>query len=87
MEARMRIADIQTGEPHEPTPEQQLAAIGTLRRQLATLELQLEDATEQLKGTPEWDFVQGLKEERKLLQKKLDRAIDGTVQWAQPTML
>ena len=54
---------------------------------LATLELQLEDATEQLKGTPEWDLVQGLKEERKLLQKKLERAIDGTLHWAQPRML
>ena len=71
----------------EPTAEEQLAAIGTLRRQLVTLELRLEDATEQLKGSRQWDLVQGLKEERKLLQKKLDRAIDGTVQWAQPTMI
>lgn len=71
----------------KPTPEEQLAAIGTLRRQLVTLELRLEDATEQLKGSRQWDLVQGLKEERKTLQKKLDRAIDGTVQWAQPTMI
>jgi hypothetical protein len=75
------------GSEEPPTAQEQLAAIGTLRRQLVTLELRLEDATEQLKGSRQWDLVQGLKEERKLLQKKLDRAIDGTVQWAQPTMI
>ena len=69
------------------TPEEQLAAIGTLRRQLVALELRLEDATDRLKDSAEWDLVQGLKEERKTLQKKLDRAIDGTVHWAQPTMI
>ena len=71
----------------EPTAEEQLAAIGTLRRQLVTLELRLEDATEQLKGSRQWDLVQGLKEQRKSLQKRLDRAIDNTVEWAQPTMI
>ena len=69
------------------TPEEQLAAIGSLRRQLVTLELRLEDATDALKASRQWDLVQGLKEERKTLQKKLDRAIDGTINWAQPTMI
>ena len=70
-----------------PTAEEELAKIGALRRELATLERRLEDATDRLKDSPEWDLVQGLKEERKALAKKLDRAIDGTVQWAQPTMI
>lgn len=74
-------------ESEPPTAEEQLAMIGTLRRQLVTLELRIEDATEQLKKSKQWDLVQGLKEERKTLQKKLDRAIDGTINWAQPTMI
>jgi hypothetical protein len=71
----------------QPAAEEELARIGTLRRELVRLELRLEDATEQLKGSRQWDLVQGLKEERKALQKKLDRAIDRTVLWAQPTMI
>ena len=88
--AMRRIASEMEGASPESEPltaEEELARIGALRRELVTLELRLEDATEQLKGSTEWDLVQGLKEERKLVQKKLDRAIDGTVQWAQPTMI
>ena len=81
------VDSVLSGEPQEPTPEEQLAAIGTLRRQLVALQVDLEDATEELKGSREWDLVQRLKEERKSIQKKLDRAIDGTLHWAQPTML
>ena len=70
-----------------PTAEEELARIGALRRELATLERRLEDATDRLKDSPEWDLVQGLKEDRKVLAKKLDRAIDATMSWAQPTMI
>ena len=70
-----------------PTAEEELARIGALRRELATLERRLEDATDRLKDSPEWDLVQGLKEDRKVLAKKLDRAIDATMSWAQPRMI
>jgi hypothetical protein len=70
-----------------PSAEEELANIGALRRQLVTLELRLEDATDQLKDSRQWDLVQGLKEQRKSLQKQLGRAIDKTVEWAQPTMI
>lgn len=70
-----------------PTAEEELAKIGALRRELATLERRLEDATDRLKDSPEWDLVQGLKEDRKVLAKKLDRAIDATMSWAQPRMI
>ena len=88
--AMRRIASEMEGASPESEPltaEEELARIGALRRELATLERRLEDATDRLKDSPEWDLVQGLKEDRKLLQKKLDRAIDGTVQWAQPRMI
>ena len=88
--AMQRVASEMEGaspESEPPTAEEELARIGALRRELATLERRLEDATDRLKDSPEWDLVQGLKEERKVLAKKLDRAIDGTVQWAQPTMI
>ena len=64
-----------------------LELIGTLRRDLARTESELEDAKETLQDTEEWDHLQGLKEERKALQKKLDRALDRTIHWAQPTMI
>ena len=64
-----------------------LELIETLRRDLARTESELEDAREILQDTPEWDRLQGLKEERKTLQKKLDRAVDRTIHWAQPTMI
>ena len=70
-----------------PTAEEELAKIGALRRELVRLELRLEDATEQLKGSKQFDLVQRLKEERKALAKKLDRAIDATMSWAQPRMI
>ena len=70
-----------------PTAEEELAKIGATRRELATLERRLEDATDRLKDSPEWDLVQGLKEDRKVLAKKLDRAIDATMSWAQPRMI
>lgn len=75
-------------EPQPLTPEDQLTAIANLRRELYGVELALLNAKEALESTRQWDEWQGLKEQRKELQKKLDSALDRTMSlWSQPRML